>query len=39
MNLWTQNKQDSPHLFSMAVIYKALVLQFCDYLSLAHYNK
>ena len=38
MNVWTPNKQDSPHLFSMAVSYK-VSLHLCDYLSLDQYNK
>ena len=38
MNQWTQNKHDSPHLFSIAVIYK-VSLPVCDYLSLEKYNK
>ena len=33
MNQWTHKKHDSPHLFSMAVIYK-VSLHVCDYLSL-----
>ena len=38
MNVWTPNKQDSPHLFSVTVSYKAS-LHLCDYLSLDQYNK
>ena len=38
MNVWTPNKQDSPHLHSMAVICK-VSLHECDYLSLNQYDK
>ena len=38
MNLLTPNKQGSPHLCSMVVIYK-VSLHVCDCLSLDQYNK
>ena len=38
MSMLTPNKQDSPHLFSMAVIY-TVSLHLCDYLSLDQNNK
>ena len=38
MNQWTHNKHDSPHLFSMAVIYK-VAFQYVFILFLDLYDK